>query len=136
MNNTSSLQIYSIMYRFHPSIKFRAKYPDRAAVIEEITRLWKMYHLDSRTVFDTKVDRVWKDSQSGKWIVNDKSHGLFDGIIAAIGTCGSPKMLTLPDQDKFQGEVCHSSQLTGKNVKDKAVVVCIYESRHDTSADR
>lgn len=121
------------MYRFHPSIKFRAKYPDRKRVIEEITKLWEMYHLDERTVFDTRVEKVWKDNQSGKWVINDKAHGLFDGIIAAIGTCGAPKMLTLPGQDRFHGEVCHSSQLTGKNVTDKDVVVRIYEFELDTS---
>ena len=125
VNNTSSLQIYSIMYRFHPSVKFDRKYPDRARVVEEITKLWKIYHLDERTAFDTRVERVWRDQESGKWIINDKSNGMYDGVIVAVGTCGNPKMLRIPGQETYRGEVCHSSELTGKNVTNKKILVRI-----------
>lgn len=127
VNNTSSLQIYSIMYRFHPSVKFNARYPDRAQVVGEITQLWKRYHLDRRTAFDTTVEKVWKD-ESGKWVINDASHGHFDGVIAAVGTCGKPKMLRLPGQEQFKGEVCHSSELTGKDVNGKEVLVSLFRN--------
>lgn len=123
VNNTSSLQIYSIMYRFFPSVNFRAKYPDRNRILEEITKIWKQYHLDDRTLFDTKAEKVWQHKDSGKWVVNDESHGLYDGIVAAIGTCGPPKTIKISNQDKFQGEVCHSSDLTGKAVKGKRLLV-------------
>jgi cation diffusion facilitator CzcD-associated flavoprotein CzcO len=50
-------------------------------------------------------------------VINDPSYGRFDGIIAAIGTCGDPKMAYVPGQEKFKGEIYHSSQLDGKKAK-------------------
>lgn len=43
--------------------------------------------------------------------------GTFDGVIAAVGTCGSPKMPHIASQDKFQGKICHSSKLIRKKVE-------------------
>jgi hypothetical protein len=74
------------MFRFHPSVKWERGYPNRQQIVSQVTQLWKRYGLDTRTKFDTKVDRVYQDG--GKWIINDPSNGRFDGIIAAIGTCG------------------------------------------------
>ncbi|KAF1357871.1 FAD/NAD(P)-binding domain-containing protein [Lizonia empirigonia] len=94
VNNTSGLQIHSIMYRFHPSVHWTKGYPDRKQIDDQ-----------------------------GRWIVNDPSCGRFDGVIAAIGTCGEPKMPTLPGQEHFKGEIWHSSQLDGKSAKGKKVVI-------------
>jgi cation diffusion facilitator CzcD-associated flavoprotein CzcO len=80
------------------------------------------YGLDERTKFDTRVTSISKHNQ-GRWIVNDPSNGRFDGIIAAVGTCGDPKMPHLPDQEKFQGEIFHSSKLDGKDAKGKRVLI-------------
>ena len=92
VNNTSGLQIHSIMYRFHPSVKWTKGYPDRQQIVSQIRELWEAYDLDERTKFNTKVNKVYKD-EKGRWIINDPSNGRFDGIIAAVGTCGDPKMV-------------------------------------------
>jgi hypothetical protein len=110
------------MYRFHPSVKWKKGYPDRQQIVSQITDLWERYGLESKTSFDTHVDRVYRDAQ-GRWIINDPSHGRFDGVIAAIGTCGDPKMPTLPGQEHFKGEIYHSSQLDGKSARGKKVAI-------------
>ncbi|KAL2358553.1 hypothetical protein BJ546DRAFT_824460, partial [Cryomyces antarcticus] len=46
-----------------------------------------------------------------------------DGIIAAVGTCGDPKIPYIPGQDKFKGEIYHSSQLDGKEAQGKKVAI-------------
>ncbi|KAK4554338.1 hypothetical protein LTR86_008546 [Recurvomyces mirabilis] len=122
VNNTSGLQIHSIMYRFFPSINWSGGYPNRQQIVAQVTKVWKQYHLDERTKFDTKVEKVYQDKQ-GRWIINNESNGRFDGVIACIGTCGDPKMVSVPDHDKFKGEIFHSSQLDGKNAKGKKVLV-------------
>lgn len=90
VNNTSSLQIHSMMYRFHPSVKWERGYPDRQQILSQLRQLWKKYGLESRTKFNTKVNKVYQD-EKGRWIINDPSNGRFDGLIAAVGTCGDPK---------------------------------------------
>lgn len=75
------------MYRFHPSVQWTSKYPDRQQIVSQITQLWKRYGLRERTKFNTRVTSVTQDSQ-GRWIVNDPSYGRFDGIVAAVGECG------------------------------------------------
>ena len=35
VNNTSSLQIHSVMYRFHPSVKWERGYPDRQQILSQ-----------------------------------------------------------------------------------------------------
>ncbi|KAF2495683.1 FAD/NAD(P)-binding domain-containing protein [Lophium mytilinum] len=122
VNNTSGLQIHSIMYRFHPSIKWNKGYPNRQQIVSQVTELWERYGLESKTKFDTKVDKVYKDSD-GRWIINDPSNGYFDGVIAAIGTCGDPKMAHIHGESNFKGEIYHSSQLDGKSAKGKKVVI-------------
>src|SRR5881275_23694 len=92
VNNTSSLQIHSLMYRFHPSIRWQSGYPDRKQIISQVTELWKRYGLQERTKFQTKVTSVSKNDK-GQWLINDDTHnGQFDGVICAIGTCGDPKI--------------------------------------------
>lgn len=46
--------------------------------------------MDKKTKFNVKVDKVYQD-EKGLWIINDPSNGRFDGVIAAVGTCGAPK---------------------------------------------
>ncbi|KAK4631636.1 Baeyer-Villiger monooxygenase [Fulvia fulva] len=124
VNNTSGLQIHSVMYRFHPSVKWSEGYPDRKQIVGAIEKLWKQYNLQEKTKFDTRVEKVYKDRQ-GRWIINDESNGRFDGIIACVGTCGDPKMAQIKGQDQFKGKVFHSSELDGKedDAKDKKVIV-------------
>ena len=65
-----------------------------------------------------------RDSSNGRWIVNDPSYGTFDGIIVAIGTCGAPKMPTLPGQEHFdKNAIHHSSELDGTSAKNKKVAI-------------
>jgi cation diffusion facilitator CzcD-associated flavoprotein CzcO len=100
------------MYRFHPSVQWQQGYPDRKQIIQQVHQLWKRYGLDKKTRFNQKIDRVYQDHH-GRWVVNDPSNGRFEGVIAAVGTCGAPKMPQIPGLDKFKGEVYHSSELTG-----------------------
>lgn len=122
VNNTSGLQIHSIMYRFHPSVQWNRGYPDRKQIVSQITQLWKRYALDERTKFNTRVTSVTQDKQ-GRWIINDPSNGRFDGVMAAVGTCGEPKMPHIPGQEVFKGDIFHSSQLDGKSAKGKKVLI-------------
>lgn len=99
VNNTSSLQIHSLMYRFHPSVKWERGYPDRQQILSQVRQLWKRYNLDEKTVFNFKADKTYQD-EKGRWVINDPSNGRFDGLIAAVGTCGDPKRrstATTPD---------------------------------------
>ncbi|KAH8680504.1 hypothetical protein BX600DRAFT_77 [Xylariales sp. PMI_506] len=122
VNNTSSLQIHSLMYRFHPSVKWERGYPDRQQIISQVRQLWERYGLDTRTRFNQKIDKVYQDDK-GRWIVNDPSNGRFEGLIAAVGTCGEPKMPSMSGMEKYKGEVYHSSQLTGKDAKGKTMLI-------------
>jgi uncharacterized NAD(P)/FAD-binding protein YdhS len=110
------------MYRFHPSIKFDGGYPKQNQIVEQIRQLWHRYSLDERTKFNTRVEKIYKDKQ-GRWIINDASNGRFDGIIAAIGTCGAPKIAHIPGQEIFKGEIYHSSNLDGKDAKGKTILI-------------
>ncbi|KAL8944888.1 MAG: hypothetical protein Q9216_000178 [Gyalolechia sp. 2 TL-2023] len=123
VNNTSGLQIHSIMYRFHPSVNWSVGYPDRQQIVSQITQLWKRYGLQERTRFNTRVTSARQDT-SGRWIINDDpSFGSFDGVLAAVGTCGDPKMPYMPHQEVFEGEVFHSSKLDGKTAAGKKVLI-------------
>ncbi|KAG7099780.1 hypothetical protein E1B28_001592 [Marasmius oreades] len=122
VNKTSGLQIHSLMYRFHPRVQWKGGYPSRQQILDAIEDLYKAYLLEDKTQFHTRIDRVWKD-KNGKWILNTEGYGKFDGIIAAIGTCGEPKMPHMPGQETFRGEIHHSSKLDGKDAKGKKVVI-------------
>ena len=110
------------MYRFHPSIRWSAGYPDRQQIVSQITQLWKRYGLRERTNFNTRVTSVTQDNQ-GRWIINGNSNDRFDGVMAAVGSCGDPKMPHMPGQETFQGEVYHSSRLDGKTAQGKKVLI-------------
>ncbi|KAJ9130564.1 FAD/NAD(P)-binding domain-containing protein [Coniochaeta hoffmannii] len=122
VNNTSSLQIHSLMYRFHPSVRWERGYPDRQQIISQVRQLWQRYGLDTRTKFDTPVETVYQDDK-GRWIVNNTANGRFEGIIAAVGTCGAPKVPHIEGMEDFKGEIHHSSQLTGKRARGKKMIV-------------
>lgn len=100
------------MYRFHPSIRWDRGYPDRQQILSQLRQLWERYGLDTRTRWNQKIEKVYQDEQ-GRWILNDPSNGLFEGLIAAVGTCGAPKMPPMDGMEKYKGEVYHSSKLTG-----------------------
>lgn len=122
VNNTSGLQIHSVMYRFFPTVFWSKGYPNRKEIVEQIERVWKTYHLEDKTTFEHKVTSVEEDDK-GRWIINNNSDERYDGIIAAIGSCGDPKMPHIPGQEKFKGQIYHSSELDGKDVKDKTVLI-------------
>lgn len=111
------------MYRFHPSVKWSAGYPDRQQIVSQITQLWKRYGLQERTRFNTRVDSARQD-ETERWIINnDPSLGSFDGVLAAVGSCGDPKMPHMPNQEAFKGEIFHSSKLEGKTAAGKKVLI-------------
>lgn len=78
--------------------------------------------MEDKTKFDTRVEKVYQD-EKGRWIINDPSQGRFEGIIAAVGTCGDAKTPHLPGMDKFKGQIYHSSDLTGKDAKGKSMII-------------
>ncbi|KAF2671062.1 FAD/NAD(P)-binding domain-containing protein [Microthyrium microscopicum] len=122
VNNTSGLQIHSVMYRFHPSVKWGKGYPSRQEIVKQIQDLWKRYDLDKHTHFDTKVNKVYKNKK-GQWVINDESHGTFDGVIAAVGTCGDAQIPHVPGMGNFKGKIYHSSELDGKDAKGKKIAI-------------
>ncbi|KAL6867137.1 hypothetical protein J3F83DRAFT_740118 [Trichoderma novae-zelandiae] len=123
VNDSSGLQIHSLMYRFHPSVQWQGGYPNRKQIVSQIEQLWKRYDLDKKTRFGVKVKGLKQDDQT-RWIVNnDPSLGRFDGLIVAVGTCGEPQMPHIPGMDRFKGEIYHSSDLTGKDAKDKRIAI-------------
>lgn len=82
VNNTSGLQIHSIMYRFHPAVKYDTGYPNRKQIVGQVEELWKKYHLEGKTKFGTKVENVYKN-EHGQWLINDESNGRFNGVIVS-----------------------------------------------------
>lgn len=87
------------MYCFHPSVRICKGNPDRQGILQEFTQLLKKYDLDERTTFVVGVEKIWRDEKSGKWILQDPSYGTFDGIIAAVDTCGDPKVPHISGQE-------------------------------------
>ncbi|KAF2213087.1 hypothetical protein CERZMDRAFT_39799 [Cercospora zeae-maydis SCOH1-5] len=124
VNNTSGLQIHSVMYRFHPSVTWSEGYPGRGEIVKAVKDLWQKYGLEKKTKFNTRVEKVYQDKQ-GRWIINNESNGRYDGVIAAIGTCGDPKRPHMPGKERFTGKIFHSSELDGKesDAKGKKVLV-------------
>ncbi|RPB12800.1 FAD/NAD(P)-binding domain-containing protein [Morchella conica CCBAS932] len=125
VNGTSSLQIHSIMYRFHPSITFQNAYPKRTEILEQLEALWRRYRLEEKTVLEMKVVSIER-TETGKWRVNGIPEWEFDGVVAAVGTCGEPMLPMLPGvegQWRFQGQMVHSSELEGVEMEGRKVVV-------------
>lgn len=113
-----------MLYRFHPAVRYDTSYPGQQEIRREIIRIWDRYDLDTRTFFNTPVTSVAKNA-GGRWIINDDQdqYGEFDGVIAAVGVSGDPKMARISGQEKFKGEICHSSEMTPNQAKDKRVVI-------------
>ncbi|KAK4702535.1 hypothetical protein P7C70_g3687, partial [Phenoliferia sp. Uapishka_3] len=153
VNSTSSLQLNSIslfysplvlrrtlmrdfrgphiLYRFHPSIIWSRGYPRRDEIVQQITALWKRYHLESSTRLNTKVESVTREPKTStnptdgghaRWIINGEPE-VYDAVLVTIGTCGKPKMGIFRGQESFRGTVLHSSQLDGADLKGKKVVI-------------
>lgn len=121
VNSTSTLQLYSIMYRFHPSVHWYRGYPSRGRILEEVELLWHRYGLESKTRFNTPVFSVERDDH-GRYVINGED-APFDGVIVTVGTCGDPMTPYLPGQKRCAGKIVHSSQLDGLDVRGKKVVV-------------
>lgn len=90
--------------------------------MDQIVKLWERYGLEDKTRFNTRVTSVSKDKQ-GRWIINNPSLGRFDGVIAAVGTCGDPKMPHIPGSESFRGEILHSSKLDSTTAKGKRILI-------------
>lgn len=104
------------------SVKWDGGYPKQNQIVGQIVKLWERYGLEPKTKFNTRVMSVSKDSQ-GRWIINNASNGRFDGIIAAVGTCGDAKMPHLSGSEVFKGEILHSSKLDSATAKDKRIII-------------
>ncbi|KAH9818647.1 hypothetical protein DFH28DRAFT_887652, partial [Melampsora americana] len=125
-NRTSKLQVHSFLYRFHPAVFWSEGFVGKSEICSEITRIWKMYHLPSRTRFNYTVSNIQRSSRPDRkteWIVDDGKDGIFDGLIVATGTCGAPKKFKTPGSDIFKGKIVHSSELDGVELNQKRVVV-------------
>lgn len=131
VNSTSGLQISSILYRFHPAVKWTKGYPHRDEILHNAKKIWKLYDLDKRTRFGTKIEKVTRHSSStdpeqqghGRWIINGNETEVFDGVVVTTGTCGKPKKMNLPGEEKFKGKIVHSSHLDGLDCKNKKVLI-------------
>ncbi|EJD00301.1 FAD/NAD-binding domain-containing protein [Fomitiporia mediterranea MF3/22] len=136
VNSTSGLQINSLIYRFHPGVFWREGFPKRDEILEEITRIWNEYALESRTRLKAEVVKVErapgtgptgeesksKDSPSlprrSKWLVytrgREEPDGPFDAVVCTIGTCGEPIRVHFDGMEEFEnsgGRIAHSSEL-------------------------
>ncbi|KAM0792812.1 hypothetical protein ACM66B_002578 [Microbotryomycetes sp. NB124-2] len=131
VNSTSQLQLNSVLYRFHPSVKWSKGFPQRDEILGQIKQLADKYNLQGALRLNTKVDKVTRHKSStdpksgghGRWVINDGKDGIFDAIIVAIGTCGKPKMIKFDGQDSFKGKILHSSQLDNAELEGKKVVI-------------
>ncbi|KAF8152257.1 hypothetical protein B0H34DRAFT_111065 [Crassisporium funariophilum] len=115
-NSTSGLQLNSLLYRFHPAVLWSRAFPLRDEILGEIEKIWKEYHLDTRTKFDTEVTSVqratppsdgseWsEDPDRSRWIINDDSKTIFDAVIVTVGTCGAPNWIKLPGMPENVGQ--------------------------------
>lgn len=121
VNETSSLQVPSAFYTFHPGVEWQSQYPKRAEILGQVQKLWKNYGLDKRSTFNCRVHTTAK--KNGKWEVNGGMHGKFDGLIAAVGTCGEMYAPGMNGQQHYQGRIIHSSELAKSDVRGKNVLV-------------
>ena len=122
VNDTSTLQIHSQFYKFHDSVSWQNDYPNRQEILGQVKKLWDFYGLAERTTFNCKVNNTFQE-EDGKWVVNDSSNGYFDGLVAAVGTCGDVYAPKIAGQGFFDGQVIHSSQLKRETVEGKKVLI-------------
>lgn len=122
VNKTSQLQIHSQFYRFHPAVQWSSDYPNRQEILGQVHKLWNKYDLASRTTFHCPVESTIQEDD-GKWTINDHSNGYFDGVVAAVGTCGDVYAPKIAGQDNFKGRIIHSSELDADAVRGKNVLI-------------
>lgn len=122
VNETSQLQIHSNFYKFHDAVCWQSEYPNRKEILGQIRRLWDFYGLSERSTFGCKVESTYQE-EDGKWVINSPSNGYFDGLVAAVGTCGDVYAPTIAGQDSFKGKVLHSSELERNALKGKDVLI-------------
>ncbi|KAK6004830.1 hypothetical protein QM012_007609 [Aureobasidium pullulans] len=120
-NRHSSLQVPSDFYRFHPEVEWSCLYPGREEILEQTRLLWNRFNLQPRTTFSCPVTQINRVDQG--YIINDDSHGYFDSIIVAVGTCAQISRPHLSGQEGFQGEIFHSSEMDDADLEGKDVVV-------------
>lgn len=131
VNSTSGLQISSIMYRWHPAVLWKSGYPKRDEILSNTRMIWKKYDLEKRTRFNTRIEKVTRHSSStdpkeggrSRWIINGEENTIYDGLVVSTGTCGEPKHMDLPGQEKFKGVITHSSQLDNVELQGKKVLI-------------
>lgn len=116
------------MYRFHPHVRWESGYPKQRIIVDQITAIWEDYNLEGKTRFNTSVTSVTpvksKTQPRPMWLINnEKSFGEFDGIIAAVGACGDVKKPHLDDEEKFKGEIVHSTELGEVDGKGKRIII-------------
>lgn len=119
------------MYRWHPAVLWTKGYPKRDEILENTKRIWEKYDLQNRTRFNTKIRSVTRHSSStdpekgghARWIINGDESVVYDGLVVSTGTCGEPKKMELPNQDRFQGVITHSSQLDNIDLHGKRVII-------------
>lgn len=120
---------------------WRHAFPLRDEILSEIRRIWKEYHLEPRTRFETVVTSVKKSGgPESKWTINDGAEGAFDAVIVTVGTCGKPKWIDLDgmpkgmakdsetsdadmakQKDVFKKPIIHSSELDSDKVSEKTI---------------
>ena len=122
MNDHSGLQIHSLSYRFHPSVRWKSAYPLRKQIIDEIVKLWERYELGQHTNVQFNVSRIFQDREK-RWVINDPLYGTFDGVVVAVGTCGYPQVPGITRKEIFKGQILHSSQLDGQDLQGKKIVI-------------
>ncbi|MBW0515296.1 hypothetical protein O181_055011, partial [Austropuccinia psidii MF-1] len=127
VNNTSTLQLDSIMYRFHPSVIWSRRFPvGKNEILSEIQKIFLDYQLDQKTHFNFHVKKIWRQwdhlNQKSNWFINDLKFGSFDAIIVAIGACGSINQIDFLGRNSFKGQIVHSSKLDLINFNQKRVV--------------
>ncbi|KAH6974001.1 hypothetical protein EDB80DRAFT_595608 [Ilyonectria destructans] len=54
LNETSGLQIHSLMYRFHPSNRWDRGYPNRQEILSQVQQLWHRLRNRSTNRFDRR----------------------------------------------------------------------------------
>ncbi|CDO73859.1 hypothetical protein BN946_scf185016.g16 [Trametes cinnabarina] len=104
VNETSGLQINSLLYRFHPAGEFGAlsRYDASTDFLPEVRRVWREYQLEPRTRFNTPVTSVRRGKgtnpehlqgnpfgSGSRWIINGGEDGTFDAVVATVGACGA-----------------------------------------------
>ncbi|KIP08184.1 hypothetical protein PHLGIDRAFT_127213 [Phlebiopsis gigantea 11061_1 CR5-6] len=111
VNATSGLQLNSLLYRFHPAVKWSRFFPHRDEILGQIEEIWREYQLEARTHFKTPVTSVKRVSGGGggedwrsgsKWVINGGEDGEFDAVIVTIGTCGEPNMVQFPGMPGYK----------------------------------